>query len=73
MADIGEKLYFITMPELPWEPEAGSIARIWEERMLFKLLNLFTNWDYDVCNDAKNNEDLLNTAYYCVEVQLQNI
>ena len=28
MADIGEKLYFITMPELPWEPEAGSIARI---------------------------------------------
>ena len=24
-------------------------------------------------NDAKDNEDLANTAYYCVEVQLQHM
>ena len=32
--------------------------------LLFKLsiLLLYFNWDYDVYNDAKNNEDLVNTA-----------
>ena len=42
---------------------------------IIQITILFTNfnWDYDVYNDAKNNEDLIKIAFHCVEVLLQNI
>ena len=51
------------------------MVHIYTILILFKSPNLFTifNWDYDVYNDAKNNKDLVKTAFHCVEVQLQNI
>ena len=37
---------------------------------MFQFFNAFIS-DYDVYNDAKNNEDLVNTAFCYVEVPVQ--
>ena len=37
------------------------------------ILRILFITECSVYNAAKNNEDLVNTAYYCVEIQLQNI
>ena len=39
---------------------------------MFQFFNAFIS-DYDVYNDAKINEDLINTAFYGVELQLKDI